>query len=297
MKFTTDNRWIMHTLIFLTATFAVSAEAVDEKDFVFQIVPYPRCNTIEVSTGICLGMVASETDYVRNLQLSTGLSWAKRSEGLQFSGVLNRTGDLEGVQICCFNYASKVNGSQISGVLNLAGELKGTQIGIFNSALSGDGVQIGIFNFADGEDIRSFGLFNFHKNAWVNLQAGADTGGGTFLTLQSGLGGYYCSLSAGYFLKEECLSSSFAVGYRWDGKSLYLEGEGKYTQKYTSIQKQRNSVGTVLRAGIKMGDLFSFFLGGGLTGTADESLGFSTFIEGLYIRPELSLGIATSLIQ
>ena len=299
MTFPLIRRGIAPAVIYLAAAFMgfaeTAEESVEERPIVFQVFPAPRVHGTRESVGICLGMVASETDYVRSLQLSTGVSWAKRTEGLQFSGILNGTGDLNGVQLSCFNYALAADGIQISGVLNWTAKLDGTQIGIFNFASSGEGTQIGVFNFAAGEDVRSFGLFNFHRNAWVNLRAGADTPGSTFLTLQSGLGGYYCSLSAGYFYKEGGLSSSFAAGYRYDGESFYLEGEAKTTQKYLSDSEPENSAGAALRAGIKTGPVFSIFCGGGFLGSPDDSPGYSMFVPGLYIQPELSLGVSAVL--
>ncbi len=301
MKLPDSKNLMILAIIYLTAAVMGSAETENEitveRPIIFQFVPVPIYSGVREATGICLGMVASEADYVHGLHLSTGVSWAQKTEGLQLSGVLNETGDLKGVQICCLNYARKTYGTQIAGVLNLTGELTGTQIGIFNIASTGEGKQIGVFNFAAGEDIKSFGLFNFHRNAWVNLRAEAGPPGSTYLTVQSGLGGYYCSLSAGYNYADEYLSSSFAAGYRYESESFYLEGEGKTTQKFQSFSKTENSAGATLRVGVRTGEVFSFFCGGGLSGSRNDSSGFSLFVPGLYWQPDLSLGIEAKILR
>ncbi len=358
-------------LIIAGLTLTASAETTEstvEKPLELQLFPLPRYREVFIVSRVTLGVIASETDSVRNLQLSTGSSWAKNSRGLQFSGVFNRTETLDGVQISCFNFASETEGAQFSGVLNKADALKGVQISCFNFASETEGVQIagvmnraealkggqiscfnlasetegvqiagvmnraealrgvqiscfnfasetegvqiagvlnrtkkltgtqiGVFNFAESGDGRQFGLFNFHRDSWINARAEVDSRNSALLTLQKGLGSYYTASSIGYHFRKKQFSASLAMGYRYEGDFLFMEGEVKLTKNHLSFSDVDLLLGPGLRTGFKVKDGVSLFCGGAVMGCLNDSSDRSEIFPGLYIRPEISLGIGRSI--
>ena len=371
--------------------------SIVEKPLDLQFFPFPQPREVISVSRVTLGVIASETDRVRNLQLSTGSSWANNSRGLQLSAVLNRTGILNGWQIGSFNFASATEGVQISGVMNRAEALKGWQISSFNFASATEGVQIagvvnrakslkgwqigsfnfasategvqmagvinraealkgwqiGSFNFASategvqmagivnkaealkGWQIGSFnfasetegvqiagvlnrtkeltgtqigiinvaesgvgrqiGFFNYHRNSWINLRAEVDSRNSTLLTFQKGLGGYYTSSSLGYHFRENQISAALAMGYRYEGDLLFLEGEVRLTKEHLFSSDVDLLLGPGFRGGVTTKQGVSFFCGGAVMGSLNDSSDRSEILPGLFILPEISLGIGKSI--
>jgi len=111
------------------------------------------------------------TESVRGAQLGMGLNVASGPvRGLQAAMGANVASAVSGIQMSSgVSYARRISGGQLS-LLNVGGEVEGAQVGLVNVASHVDGAQVGLVNVAGRTEGESVGLLSFVGNGQAHMQ-------------------------------------------------------------------------------------------------------------------------------
>lgn len=139
------------------------------------------------------------TGSVRGAQLSVGLNVAGGPvRGFQAAVGANVASEVSGLQLSSgVSYARRISGGQLS-IINVGGEVDGAQVGLVNVAGRVKGAQVGLLNVAGRTEGESVGLLSFVGNGQAHVQVwGSDV---SLANVGLKLGGrhLYTLLTAGF---------------------------------------------------------------------------------------------------
>ena len=158
-------------------------------------------NTVAGSvTGAQLSVGANvATGSVRGAQLGVGANVAAGPvRGLQAAVGANVATDVAGLQMSSgVSYARRLSGGQLS-LINVGGEVAGAQVGLVNIAGQVDGAQVGLLNVSGRTEGESVGLLSFVGNGQANVQVWSSDVALTNVGVKLGGRHLYTLLTAGF---------------------------------------------------------------------------------------------------
>ena len=187
----------------------------------------------QITNKISLNMIGGYAAGLRGIELGGVFNIEKKDvRGLQAAGVLNVVGgSVRGVQLAGLHNTvlDSMKGLQAAGVLNKAGQVHGIQLsGLVNITKKLKGVQIGIINIADSSYGVSIGVINLSKNGLKEFSFFADEVAPMNIAFRSGSNKLYSILLIGYnpFEAHRSYRYGFGLGHRFIlGKKLSLDPE------------------------------------------------------------------------